>query len=81
MQLYSTYIFKFSLILCVLFEFVKHLADYIKELLTGFKELDDCYIVWRSSQISLEDLLLTLTSINFSIRFTVEYSKDKISFL
>ena len=43
--------------------------------------LNDCYTVLRSSQISSEELLLTLNSINPSIRFTMEYSKDQIPFL
>ena len=43
--------------------------------------LDECYTVLRSSQISPEELLLTLNSINPSIQFTMEYSKDQIPFL
>ena len=43
--------------------------------------MDDCYIVLRSSQISPEELLLTLNSINPSIQFTMEYSKDQVPFL
>ena len=42
------------------------------------KILDDCYTVLRSSQISHEELLLTLNSINPSIQFTIEYGKDQI---
>ena len=37
--------------------------------------------VLRSSQISPEELLLTLNSINPSIQFIMEYSKDQIPFL
>ena len=48
---------------------------------TVFRFLVDCYTVLRSSPISLEELLLTLNSINPSIRFTMEYSKDQIQFL
>ena len=55
------------------------LAKYIKENYNHF--LDDCYTVLRSSQISPEELLLTLNSINCSIQFTMDYSKDQISFL
>ena len=43
--------------------------------------MDDCYTVSRSSQISLGELLLTINSINSSIHFTIEYSKDQIPFL
>ena len=43
--------------------------------------MDDCYTVLRSSQISPEELLLTLNSINSSIQFPMEYSKDQIPFL
>ena len=52
---------------------------YITENWNRF--LDDCYTVLRSSQISPEELLLTLNSINPSIQFTMEYSKDQIPFL
>ena len=55
------------------------LAEYIKENWNRF--LDDCYTVLRSSQISPEELLLTLHSINLSIQFTMEYSKAQILFL
>ena len=55
------------------------LAEYINENWNRF--LDDCYTVLRSSQISPEELLLTLNSINPSIQFTMEYSKDQIPFL
>ena len=41
----------------------------------------DCYTVLGSSQISPEELLLSLNSINPSIQFTMEYSKDQILFL
>ena len=43
--------------------------------------MDDNSTVLRSSRISPEDLLLSLNSINLSIQFTMEYSKDKIPFL
>ena len=48
---------------------------------TGTVFLDDCYTVSRSSQISHGELLLTINSINSSIHFTIEYSKDQIPFL
>ena len=61
------------------FRYRELLAEYIKENWNRF--LYDCYIVLRSSQISPEELLLTLNSINSSIQFTMEYSKDQIPFL
>ena len=61
------------------FKYGELLAEYIKENWNHF--LDDCYTVLRSSQISPEELLLTLNSINPSIQFTMEYSKDQIPFL
>ena len=42
---------------------------------------DNCYTVLRSSHISPEELLLTLNSMNPSIQFIMEYSKDQIPFL
>ena len=48
---------------------------------TGTAFIDNCYAVLSSSQISLEELLLTLNSINPSIHITMEYSKDQIPFL
>ena len=61
------------------FKYGQLLAGYIKENWNRF--LDDCYTVLRSSQISPEELLLTLNSINPSIQFTMEYSKDQVPFL
>ena len=61
------------------FKYGELLAEYIKENWNRF--LDDCYTVLRSSQISPEELLLTLHSINLSIQFTMEYSKAQILFL
>ena len=42
--------------------------------------MDDYYTVLRSSQISPEELLLTLNSVNSSIQFTIEYIKNEIPF-
>ena len=69
MQLYNVCTFKYK----------EFLDDYIKENWNRF--WDDCCTVLRSSQISPEELLLTLNSINPSIHFTMEYSKDHIPFL
>ena len=55
------------------------LTEYIKENWNHF--LDECYTVLRSSQISPEELLFTLNSINPSIQFTMEYSKDQRTLL
>ena len=43
--------------------------------------MDDCYTALRNNQISPEEFLLTLNSINPAIHFTMEYSKDQIPFL
>ena len=61
------------------FKYGDLLAEYIKGNWNRFFE--DCYTVLRSSQISLEELLLTLNSINPSIKFAMEYSKGQIAFL
>ena len=61
------------------FKYGELLAEYIKENWNRF--LHDCYTVLKSSQISPEELLLTLNSINPSIQFTMESSKDQIPFL
>ena len=61
------------------FKYGKLLAEYIKENWNRF--LDDCYTVLRSSQISPEELLLTLNSIDPSIQYAMEYNKDQIPFL
>ena len=65
-KLYSVCIFKYG----------ELLAEYINENWNGF--FDDCYTVLRSSQISPEELLLTINSINPSTQFTMEYNKDQI---
>ena len=49
------------------------IAENIKQNWNRF--LNDCYTVLRTSQISSGKLLLTLNSINPSIKFTMEYSK------
>ena len=56
------------------FKYGELLAEHIKENWNRF--LDDCYTVLSSSQISPEELLLTLNSINPSIQFTMEYNED-----
>ena len=61
------------------FKYGERLAEYMKENRGRF--LDDWYADLRCSQISSEELLLTLNSINPSIQCTMEYSKDQIPFL
>ena len=61
------------------FKYGELLAEHIKENWHHF--LGDCYTVLKSSPISPEELLLTLNSINLSIQFTMEYSRDQIQFL
>ena len=61
------------------FKYGQLLAEYIKENWNRF--LDDCCTVLRISQFSPAELLLTLNSINPSIQFTMEYSKNQMPFL
>ena len=68
-KLYSAWTFKYG----------ELLVEYIKENWNRF--LNDCCTVLKSSQIRPKELLLTLNSINPSIQFTMEYSKNQISFL
>ena len=75
-QLYRWGILKIKLYSVWTFKYEELLVEYIKENWNRF--LDDCYTVLRSSQISPEEFLLTLNSINPSIKFTMEYSKDQI---
>ena len=63
----------------ILAKYGELLAEYIKE--NWYRFQDDCYTALRNSQICLEELLLTLSSINPSIQFTIEYSKDQIPIL
>ena len=65
----SMWYFKIKLCVCT-FKYGELLAEYIEENWNRF--LDDCYTVLRSSQISPEELLLTLDLINPSIQFTTE---------
>ena len=71
--------FEIKLYIVFTFKYTELLAEYIKENWNPF--LYDCHALLRSSQISPEELLLTLNSINPSIQFTMEYSKDQIPFL
>ena len=50
------------------------LDEYIMESCNWF--FDDCCKVLRGSQISPEELLLTLNSFNPSIQFTIEYNEN-----
>ena len=43
--------------------------------------MDDYYAVIRNYEISPEDLLLTLNSINPPIQFAMEYIKDQVALL
>ena len=61
------------------FKYGELLVEYIKEKWNCF--LDECYTVLKSSQISPEELLITLYSVNPSIQFTMEHSEDQIPFL
>ena len=63
----------------ILAKYGEILAEYIKE--NWYRFQDDYYTTLRNSQICLEELLLTLSSINPSIQFTIEYSKDQIPIL
>ena len=58
-----------------------HITNFLTFASGCPKILDDCYTILRSNQISPEELLLTLNSINPSIQFTMKYSKDQIPFL
>ena len=78
-QLHWWDILKSNFIVSALFKYKELLAEYIKENWNRF--LDDYYTVSRGSQISPEELLLTLHSINPLIQFTMEYSKAQIQFL
>ena len=71
--------FEIKLYSACTFKHEELLAEYIKENQNHF--LHDCYTFLRSSQISLEELLLTLNSINPSIQFTTEDFNDQIPFL
>ena len=76
----STGYFEIKLYSVCTFKYGGLLVKYIKENWNRF--LDDCYAVLGSSQISPEELLLTLNSINPSIhQYTMEYSKNQIPFL
>ena len=45
------------------------------------KYIDDIVFIWKQGEESLEKLLNQLNSFHSTIKFTVEYSKDKNSFL
>ena len=71
--------FEIKLYSACLFKYGELLPEHIKENWNRF--FDDCYTVLRSTQISPEELLLILNSINSSIQFTMGYSTDQIPFL
>ena len=55
------------------------LGNFIFENWSGF--LDDCETLLEENKINPNDLLSILNSVNPSIQFTMEYSKDAIPFL
>ena len=50
-------------------------------IVSALLNMENCYTVSRSSQISPEELLLTLNSINPSKQLIMKYSKDQVPFL
>ena len=80
-QLYRWDILKSNFIVSSLLNMRNLQLNILKKKATVFRFLIDCYTVLKSSSISLEELLLTLNSINPSTQFTMEYSKDQIPFL
>ena len=60
-------------------KFRQDLENFIFENWSRF--LDDCETLLEANKINPNDLLSTLNSINPSIQFTMEYSKDVIPFL
>ena len=79
MNLFGVSFLLFKLYSACSFKYGELLAEYIKENWNRF--LDDCSTVLRNGQISPEELLVTLNSINPSVQFTMEYSADQIPFL
>ena len=73
-QLYRWHILKSNFKVSALLNMENFYLNILRK--TGTVFFYDCYTVLRSSQISSEELLLTLNSINPSIQFTMEYSKD-----
>ena len=71
--------FKIKLYRICTFKYGELLVEYVKENWNHF--LDACYTVLRSSQISPEELILTLKSINSLIQFIMDYNKVQILFL
>ena len=43
--------------------------------------LDDCLMIWPESEESLKKVHSKINKINTDIQFTLEYSKDALSFL
>ena len=60
-------------------KFGENLGNFIFENWSRF--LDDCETLLEENKINPNDLLTILNSINPSIQFTMEYSKDAIPFL
>ena len=71
--------FEIKLYSACTFKYGELLGGHIKKNWNHF--LDDCYTVFRSSQISPGELWLTLHLNDPSIQFAMEYIKDQIPFL
>lgn len=78
MQLYQWDILKQNFFVAIVLDMENFQLNILQKKWNHF--LDDCHTLLKSSKISPEDLLLTLNTINPSIKFTMEYTLDQLTF-
>ena len=60
----------------------KHIYNLIKEKTKKYlRFIDDIFLVWTASEQELLNFHTTINSVHPSIKFTMEYSKEKINYL
>ena len=59
----------------------KILNSFVEKLLVWWRYIDDIFMVWQHGEEKLKEFLKILNSCHPKIKFTAEYSSDKVNFL
>ena len=59
----------------------KILNSFVKKLLLWWRNIDDIFMIWQHGEEKIKELLKILNSCHPTIKFTAEYSLDKVTFL
>ena len=59
----------------------KILNSLVEKLLVWWRYIDDIFMIWQHGEQKLKEFLKMLNSCHPAIKFTAEYSLDKVTFL